>query len=89
MTTPVANDPEVVTLSVATEIVMPSCALAVCGVGVSVSVAVTVNVSVPTKVPVGVPEITPVAAFKVRPVGRLPIVTAQVMGVIPPEAVKV
>ena len=89
MTTPVVNDPEVVTLSAATEMVMPSWAMAVCGVGVSESVAVTVNVSVPTKVPVGVPEMTPVAAFKIRPVGRLPVVTAQVMGVIPPEAVKV
>ena len=78
MTTPVANDPEVVTLKADTEIAMPRLAVAVLAVSVSESVTVTAKVSVPTNVPLGVPEITPVAAFNVRPAGRLPVVTAQV-----------
>jgi hypothetical protein len=41
-----------------------------------VSVAVSVKVEVPAAA--GVPEILPVVAFSDRPVGRLPVVTAQV-----------
>ena len=79
MTTPVGSEPEVVvTLSGATEIVILRFALAVCLVGVSESVTVTVKLTGPTNVPPGVPEITPVAAFNVRPTGRLPLVTAHV-----------
>ena len=78
MTMPAGNEPDVVTLSAATEIVMLRAALALCGVGVSESATVTVKLTVPTNVPLGEPEITPVAAFNVRPAGRLPVVTAQV-----------
>lgn len=79
LTTPTGSELEVVvTLSGATEITMLRLAVAVAPVGVSESVAVTVKLSVPTKVPLGVPEMTPVAAFKVRPEGRLPVVTAHV-----------
>jgi hypothetical protein len=77
LTTPEGNEPEVVTLSGATEIVMPRFALAFLAVGVSESVTVTVKLTGPTNVPVGVPEITPVAEFNDRPAGRLPVVTAQ------------
>jgi hypothetical protein len=45
-------------------------ALAVCGVGVPESVAVTVNCEVP--VAVGVPEITP-ALLKLKPAGNDPV----------------
>jgi hypothetical protein len=79
LTTPSGNELEVVvTLSGATEIAILRVALAVLAVGVSESVAVTVKLSVPTKVPLGVPEITPVEAFRLRPAGKLPVVTAQV-----------
>lgn len=74
--TPTASDPEVVTLSGATEIAILRLALAVFAVGVSESVAVTVKLTVPTNVPVGVPEITPVKAFNDNPAGKLPVVTA-------------
>jgi hypothetical protein len=56
--------------------VMLTAADAVFAVGVSESVAVTVKLVGP--VAVGVPEMTPVLAFRVRPAGRLPTVTAQV-----------
>ena len=78
LTTPTASEPEVVTLSGATEMVMLRLALAFAGVGVSESVTVTVKLSVPTNVPVGVPEITPVEAFNDKPAGRLPVVTDHV-----------
>jgi hypothetical protein len=78
LTTPSGNELEVVvTLSGATEIAILRVALALPLVGVSESVTVTVKLSVPTNVPVGVPEITPVEAFKTKPAGRLPVVTAQ------------
>ena len=48
--------------------------VAVLAVGVSESVTVTVKFEVPGEV--GVPEMAPVAAFKVRPAGKLPVVTA-------------
>lgn len=73
--TPTASEPEVVTLSGATEIAMLRFAFAVFAVGVSESVAVTVKFTVPTYVPVGVPEITPVLPFNDNPAGRLPAVT--------------
>jgi hypothetical protein len=47
-------------------------------VGVCESVAVTVKLVVPVNVPEGVPEITPVAAFRVRPAGKLPVETLHV-----------
>jgi len=76
LTTPTANALEVVvTLSGATVIVMLRLAVAFAPVGVSESVTVTVKLSVPTNVPVGVPEITPVVALKLKPAGRLPVVT--------------
>jgi hypothetical protein len=51
-------------------------AVAVFAVGVSESVTVTVKFAVPEAV--GVPEITPVAPLRVRPAGKLPVVTAHV-----------
>jgi hypothetical protein len=66
----------VVTLNGATDVAILRLAVAVLAVGVSESVAVTVKLVVPTKFPLGVPEITPVAAFKLRPVGSAPVVTA-------------
>jgi len=62
-------------------------AVAVCGVGELESVICTVKLSVP--VDVGVPEICPVAAFRLRPVGNVPAMTAQAYGVVPPLAVSV
>ena len=47
-------------------------------VGDSESVTVTVKFVVPVNVPVGVPVMAPVEAFKLRPAGKLPVVTAQV-----------
>ena len=38
---------------------------------------------------VGVPEITPVAAFNVKPTGRVPRVRLQVSGEVPPVEVRV
>jgi hypothetical protein len=68
----------VVTLRAATVMVILRFALAVLEVGVSASPTVTVKLSVPTNVPLGVPEITPVLAFKLKPAGKLPVVTAHV-----------
>ena len=78
LTTPVASEPEVVTLNGATVIVILRLAVAVLAVGVSASLTVTVKLSEPVKVPLGVPEITPVAAFRLSPEGKLPVVTAHV-----------
>jgi hypothetical protein len=50
-------------------------AVAVWCVGVAASVTVTVKGNVPAVV--GIPEIMP-ALFRVKPVGRVPVVTAQV-----------
>jgi hypothetical protein len=47
-----------------------------CVVGVSESVTVTPKLIGPVTLPVGVPLICPVDVFRVRPVGKLPIVTA-------------
>lgn len=51
---------------------------------VLLSVAVTVKLKVP--VTVGVPDTVPVeeADDKLRPVGKLPLVTAYVIGAVPP-----
>jgi hypothetical protein len=54
---------------------------------VAESVTVTVKLEVPAVV--GVPEMTPVAGAKVRPVGRVPTVTDQVKGAVPPLAARV
>jgi hypothetical protein len=48
-------------------------AVAVFAVGVSESVTVTVKIEVP--VPAGVPDMAPVAAFRLSPPGKLPVVT--------------
>ena len=85
MTLPPASE-VVVTFRVVAVIVMLRFALAVLWVGDSESVTVTVKFVVPVKVPLGVPEITPVLVFKPKPAGKLPVVTAQVYDVIPPEA---
>jgi hypothetical protein len=47
----------------------------------------TVNVLVPD--PVGVPEIIPVAGSSARPAGKLPEMTDQLSGGVPPVAAKV
>ena len=44
-------------------------------------VALTVKLKVAAVV--GVPVIAPVVAFKLKPVGRLPLAIAQVIGVVP------
>ena len=80
-----AGSDAVITLSVEAVMAMLRFALAVF-FGDSESVTVTMKFVVPVNVPLGVPEITPVAAFKLRPAGRLPVVTAQLYGVIPPVA---
>ena len=74
---PPAND-VVVTLNAGALMVMLRFAEAVFFVGDSLSVTVTVKLTVPTKVPLGVPEITPVEVFRLKPAGKLPVVTAQV-----------
>ena len=85
---PPASD-VVVTFKVVAVMVMLRFAVAVFWVGVSESVTVTVKLIVPVTFPLGVPEITPVVAFKLSPAGKLPVVTAQVSGVIPPVAASV
>jgi len=59
--------------------------VALCGVD-SESVALTVNVLVPAAV--GVPESTP-AELNARPAGRVPALTVQAYGDVPPLAAKV
>ena len=68
----------VVTVRVLTLMVMLRFAVAVFFVGDSLSVTVTVKLTGPTKVPLGVPEIAPVEVFRLKPAGKLPVVTAQV-----------
>jgi hypothetical protein len=46
-------------------------------------VAVTVKVVAVVFATVGIPEITPVVAFKLRPAGKLPVVTAQELTFVP------
>jgi hypothetical protein len=50
------------------------------------SESVTENEKVKVPAAVGVPLIAPVEAFRLRPPGRLPPVTAHVYGVVPPVA---
>jgi hypothetical protein len=64
--------------------VMLRLAVAVCA-GLAESVTVTVNGNVPLAV--AVPEIIP-AELKLKPAGRLPVVTAHEKGAVPPLAVK-
>jgi hypothetical protein len=64
-------------------------AVAVFLVGDSLSVTVTTKLVVPVNVPLGVPEITPVAALRLSPAGKLPVVTAHVYGEVPPVACSV
>ena len=52
------------------------------------SVAATVKVCEVALAPT-VPEMTPVLATRLRPVGNVPPVMLQVMGVVPPEEAKV
>lgn len=52
--------------------------------GLPASVTIAVKFAVP--VAVGVPEIRPVAGVRVSPAGRLPAVTDQAKGVVPPLA---
>ena len=44
-------------------------------------VALTIKVNAP--ITAGVPVIAPVDVFKLKPVGRLPLAIAQVIGVVP------
>jgi hypothetical protein len=67
---------EVVVTVTAGFTVMLRLALAVLAVGVSESVTVTVKFVVPAVV--GVPEIAPVAELRIRPAGKLPVVTLHV-----------
>ena len=78
----------VVTLSGGALMVMLRLAFAVLA-GFSESVTVTVKLICPTCGPVGLPVIAPVEAFSVSPAGRLPLVTAQAYGVMPPAAASV
>jgi uncharacterized protein YqfA (UPF0365 family) len=55
--------------------------------GLELSVTCTVRLLVPASV--GVPLITPVEASRLRPVGRLPSVTDQWYGAVPPSAASV
>jgi hypothetical protein len=57
-------------------------AFAVSGAGELESVAVTVNDEVPDAV--GVPVIAPVPAARASPLGSDPLLTDQVIGVVPP-----
>ena len=59
----------------------------VCGVGVDESATEKVKLLVP--LPVGVPEITPVDPEKLSPAGRVPVVSVQVYGLVPPSALSV
>jgi hypothetical protein len=73
---PAANV-EVVTLSGGAVRLILRVAVAVL-VGLSESVTVTVKLIGPTCGPVGVPVIAPVEAFRLKPAGKLPVVTAHV-----------
>jgi len=84
---PPASEP-VVTLSVGALMVMLRLAVAVL-LGLSESVTVTVKLIGPTFGPVGVPVIAPVAALRVSPAGKLPVVTDHESGVMPPAAANV
>jgi hypothetical protein len=76
----------VVTAKVGPFTAMESFALAVNGVGVLESVAVTVKDVVP--ITVGVPVMTPLLPLSARPAGSFPVVTDQNTGGVPPLADK-
>jgi hypothetical protein len=78
---------EAVVMVRAAVIAIESFTLAVSAVGVLESVAVTVKLSFPAAV--GVPVMAPVPPFRVRPSGRLPELTVQVSGTVPPAAASV
>lgn len=61
--------------------------VALVAVWVPASVILMVKLEVPAAA--GVPAMTPVDAFRVRPAGRVPALTDQVYGVVPPAAVSV
>ena len=64
----------VVTLSVGALTVILKFADCVVALGVAESVTVTAKLIGPTVGPVGVPVIAPVAALRLNPAGRLPVV---------------
>ena len=78
-TVPLAR--EVVEIVSTGVMMMLNCLVAVC-CGVPESVACTVTLDMPAVV--GVPVIAPVAAFKVRPTGKVPALIAQVTAGVPP-----
>ena len=80
-----AGSDVVVIASVAALMTNVEARVAVCA-GVPESVAVIVNVLVPAAV--GVPERTP-ALLRLRPGGKVPAVTVQVYGAVPPVATSV
>jgi len=69
------------------EMLMLSCCVAVCAVGVVESVTFTVKLNEPE--PVGAPEICPVEAVRLRPGGSTPELMLHVYGVVPPLAASV
>ncbi len=83
MTTPPGND--VVVMLKPAPITMERALVAVCAVGVVLSVALTVKLNVPAAV--GVPEI--VLPLRVNPVGSEPAEIDQAYGEVPPLAAKV
>ena len=62
-------------------------AVFVSAVGLLESVTVTVKLEVPTAV--GLPVMAPVVSFSVSPAGRVPVVTVQLYGDVPPLAASV
>ena len=68
-------------------IVSDTVAVLVC-TGLLASVTLKVR-AVPVTAAVGVPVMTPVEVFNVNPAGNAPLVSDQVYGVVPPEAVSV
>src|SRR5215469_5381049 len=74
-----------VTVMLAGLMVIGSVVLLLCA-GLPESLTVKVS-AVPAAVAVGVPAIVPVAAASVRPAGRLPLLSAQESGAVPPLAV--
>jgi hypothetical protein len=58
-------------------------------VAVSALASVTLTVKVLVPVPAGVPEITPVVEASANPAGKVPEVTDQLYGVVPPVAASV
>src|SRR5260370_4878394 len=74
-------------LSVAAVVVSVSAAVTLC-TGLLESLTLKVSAAPDTAV-VGVPVMAPVAVFSDNPVGNVPLVSDQVYGVLPPDAVSV